>query len=187
MKTEIICITDRSGSMGTIRADANGGWDTFLSEQRAVPGEARVTQVMFDNEIETQYTAKPLADAPPLNLQPRGSTALFDAIGRTLNEQGKRIKDEGWAELVVVVIITDGGENSSREYRQDQIKPMIEHAQANGWKFVFLAANQDAFAAGASYGISAAHTATFQANSVGTQQAYGTMSASVRSMRSGGN
>jgi len=183
MKTEIIVITDRSGSMSSIREDANGGFDNFIKEQKEVAGEARVSMVMFDGSIETPYTAKPLSEVPPLNLTPRGNTALMDAIGQSLNTHGKRIKDEAWADLVIVIIITDGGENASREYTQPQIKTMIQHAEGNGWKFIFLAANQDAFSVGGGYGISAAHTANFTASAAGTQAAYATMSASTRSLR----
>lgn len=184
MKTEIIVVTDRSGSMASIRKDANGGFSSFIEEQRTVEGEARVTQIMFDDKIETQYEAKPLADVPPLDLTPRGSTALLDAIGSALNVQGERIHDEKWAELVIVVIITDGGENASREYKADQIKSMIEHAEKNGWKFVFLAANQDAFQVGAQYGIGAQFTSNFDATAKGTRMAYATASASVANLRS---
>lgn len=184
MKTEILVITDRSGSMSSIREDANGGFDNFIKEQKEVPGEARVSMVMFDDKVETFYSAKPLSEVPPLNLLPRGSTALLDAIGQTLNVHGKRIKDEGWAELVIVIIITDGGENASKEYTQAQIKTMIQHAESTGWKFVFLAANQDAFSVGAGYGISAVHTQNFAATSKGTQQAYASASASTRTLRS---
>jgi hypothetical protein len=185
MKTEIICITDRSGSMYKIRTDANGGFDKFIEDQKKIPGECRVSQVMFDNEITAPYTGIPLADVPPLDLQPRGATALHDAIGRTLNTHGRRIKDEAWAELVIVVIITDGHENASVEYSQHQIKNMIKHAEGNGWKFVFLAANQDAFATGAGMGISGQHTRSFVADKVGTQSAYADTSAMVGSLRAG--
>jgi uncharacterized protein YegL len=188
MNTEIIVITDRSGSMASIREDANGGFDQFIREQKEVPGACRVTQIMFDNVVETQYTAKPLAEVPPLDLQPRGSTALLDAIGQALNVQGARIAADKWAQLVVVTIITDGGENASKEYTREQIKTMIEHAEKNGWKFVFLAANQDGFAVGQSYGIgthSGIAGQTFAANSVGTQAAYASTSSITRDLRSG--
>jgi len=184
VKTEIIVVTDRSGSMASIREDANGGFASFIEEQKKVEGEARVTQIMFDDRIETQYEAKPLSEVPPLNLEPRGTTALLDAIGSALNVQGKRIHDEGWADLVIVTIITDGGENASKEYTAEQIKAMIQHAEKHNWKFVFLAANQDAFQTGAQYGINPQFTRNFAANSVGTMTAYQDMSTSVASLRS---
>lgn len=183
MKTEIIAIIDRSGSMQNIAADAIGGFNTFLADQKTVPGEARMTLALFDDKFEYVYAGAPLASAEPLTdktFVPRGGTALLDAIGRTLNEQDSRIKGDNWAEKVIVCILTDGGENQSREYKHDQIQTMVKHAEQHGWSFVFLAANQDAFAAGASYGISAAHTMSFAANKGGTQSAYASMSATTR-------
>lgn len=188
MKCEIICITDRSGSMSGIKADVIGGFNSFLADQKTVPGEARMTFAQFDGEYELVYEAKPLSEAPELTsatFTPRGSTALMDAIGQTMNVQGARIAKENWADKVIVCIITDGGENTSREFTQPQIKTMIEHAQKNEWSFIFLAANQDAFAVGAGYGISGATTANFAASAAGTAQAYASTSSMTRSIRSG--
>lgn len=190
MNTEIIVILDRSGSMGSIAAEAIAGYNMFLEEQRLVPGQARVTRVQFDNLYQIDHQAIPLASSQPLDRRtfvPRGMTALNDAIGRTLEEQGRRIAQEGWAEKAVVCILTDGAENASREYTAPRIKQMIEHAQNNaGWVFVFLAANQDAFVTGAGYGIAAATTANFAANAAGTQSAYQTISAHVTRARTTG-
>ena len=188
MKTEIIAITDRSGSMASIMNDVIGGYNTFLKEQKEQPGEARMTYTQFDSEYEVVYSGKPLSDAPPLThatFVPRGSTALFDAIGRTLNEQGARIAAEKWAELVIVCIITDGGENASREFKSERIKEMTAHAEANGWKFIFLAANQDAFAAARNIGISSQFVGGYAANAAGTQAAYSSTSATASVLRSG--
>ena len=187
MKTEIIAIIDRSGSMGSIVDDAIGGFNAFLADQKTVPGEARMTLALFDDKFEYVYAGALIADAQPLThatFVPRGMTALLDAIGRTMNEQGARIKTQAWAEKVIVCILTDGGENSSREFKAARIKEMVTHAEANGWSFVFLAANQDAFSTGAGLGISGAHTANFAANSAGTQSAYASMSNTTRSLRS---
>jgi Mg-chelatase subunit ChlD len=187
MKAEIICIADRSGSMQSIRNDVIGGFNSFLKDQQSVPGEARMTYTQFDAEHEVVYQGKPLSEAPQLDdktFVPRGSTALLDAIGMTMNTQGKRIAEEKWADKVIVCIITDGGENASKEYKLDQIKSMIEHAQKNEWSFIFLAANQDAFAVGSTMGISAATTMNFSANAAGTAQAYASTSAMTRSLRS---
>jgi Mg-chelatase subunit ChlD len=187
MKTEIIAIIDRSGSMQTIVNDAIGGFNTFLADQKTVPGEARMTTVLFDHEYTLLGAGKPLSEASPLTTAtfvPRGNTALLDAIGRTLNDQGARIAADKWADKVIVCILTDGGENASREFTQPKVKEMIQHAEAHGWSFVFLAANQDAFATGAMYGINAANTFAFQANAAGTQAAYTSMSTATRSLRS---
>ena len=188
MKTEILVITDRSGSMATIARDVIGGYNTFIEEQRAVPGEAKVTFAQFDTEYQVVYAGKPLADVPKLDdktFVPRGGTALLDAIGRTLNDQAARIASEKWADLVIVCVLTDGEENSSREYKLDRIREMTKHAEANGWKFVYLAANQDAFAAAQHLGIQGAMSANFAASAAGTAGAYSATSASVRGLRTG--
>lgn len=185
MKTELIIVTDRSGSMQSIRADCIGGFEKFIADQKKVEGECRVTSLMFDHAIEYDYVARPLSEVSTLKLEPRGSTALFDALGSVLNDQGARITKEKWAELVIVVVITDGGENASREYRQPQIKTMIEHAEKNGWNFIFLAANQDGFANAASYGMSNVQGKTFSANSAGTVSAYHSASVDTVQLRSG--
>lgn len=187
-RTEILTITDRSGSMESIRNDVIGGFNRFVAEQQREPGEARLTYCQFDTLYEVVYSACPLSAVPKLTEEtfvPRGSTALYDAIGRTLNEQGARIKAEGWAELVIVQIITDGAENASHEYSAEQVKAMIEHAEKHGWVFLFLAANQDAFATGRTLGISAGTTASYSADAIGTKHAYGATSAMTSSLRSG--
>jgi Mg-chelatase subunit ChlD len=186
--TEILVITDRSGSMGSIVRDVIGGYNRFLAEQKAQPGEAKLTYAQFDNEYELVHEGLPLAKAPKLTAAtfvPRGGTALYDAIGRTLNAQGERIKREAWAEMVVVCIITDGGENSSRECSREQVAAMVKHAEAHGWKFIFLAANQDAFASARAIGSSAQFAGNFKANAAGTMQAYASSSATLSSLRSG--
>lgn len=183
MKTEILVITDRSGSMAPIAPDVIGGYNQFLKEQREVPGEARVTFTQFDHEYAIVYQAKVLADAPNLDAgtyMPRGSTALNDAMGRTLNEQGARIASEKWADLVVVCVITDGGENASREYTGPKVAEMVKHAEANGWKFVYLAAGQAAMATAANLGIAAQG---FAASAAGTAGAYAATSSTLRSLR----
>jgi uncharacterized protein with GYD domain len=188
MNTEILVITDRSGSMATTAKDVIGGYNTFIKEQREVPGEARVTFTQFDDVYEVVYAGKPLADVPVLDRKtfvPRGSTALLDAIGRTLNDQGSRIASEKWAELVIVCILTDGGENASREYTAERVKAMSEHAEKNGWKFVYLGANQNSFDVVQGLGMKGAVTANYVANAAGTQAAYNMTSSSVRSMRTG--
>lgn len=187
MKTEIIAIIDRSGSMASIVADAIGGFNTFLADQQTVDGEGRMTLVLFDDKFVLGYQAQPLDQAPQLDTRsfvPRGATALLDAIGRTINEQGARIEAEAWADKVVVCILTDGEENMSREYSPALVKQLVHEQEAKGWSFVFLAANQDAFATGMMYGFNAAHTMNFAATAGGTQAAYADMSNVTRSLRS---
>lgn len=184
-KTEIIVILDRSGSMQSIASDVIGGFNSFVDEQQAQPGKARLTLVQFDGKYQLDYEGVKLRKVPPLEFNPRGMTALFDAVGRTIKEQEKRIEEEKWAELVIVNIITDGAENSSREYSKEAIKAMITKAEAAGWKFIFMAANQDAFSAASNYGISGGLVGNFDATSKGTAQAYRSTSNTMSSLRAG--
>ena len=188
MKTEILAVLDRSGSMATIAADAIGGYNTFLKDQQSVDGEARITVALFDDQYDLLYAATPLAEAQPLTTQtfvPRGGTALMDAIGRTLQVEGARIEAEGWAEKVIVCITTDGGENQSKEFTAPMVRDLVTAAEAKGWVFVFLAANQDAFATAKFYGMCGAHAQTFAATGAGVGQAYASISNVTRSLRTG--
>jgi hypothetical protein len=184
MNTEIITIVDRSGSMQSLKSDVDGAFDAFVADQRQLPGDARLTLAQFDSEIEIVYVAKPLTDVPAMNLEPRGATALLDAIGTTLNVQGQRIKDEAWAEMVIVVVATDGHENASREFSREAIVGMVKHAEASGWKFVYLASNQDAFKAARDIGSSAQYSMSHAASGRGTRESYSYASETVRRLRS---
>ncbi len=181
--TEIVCILDRSGSMESIRTDAIGGFNAFLAAQQQLPGDARLTLVLFDHEYDRVLDAVPLAEVKPLTEEtyvPRGTTALLDAVGRTLDDVGARLAATPEAERpgkVLVCILTDGLENASRDYTRDRVKGMIEHQQQKyGWEFQFLAANQDAFAAAGSIGIAAADAAAFVADAAGTHAAFARVS-----------
>lgn len=157
--TDITMVVDRSGSMGAIRTDAEGGINSFIEQQKLEPGEALLTLVQFNTQYEFIHSGTPIKLVPSYKLEPDGSTALLDAVGRAVNETGARLAamDETQRPgLVVFVIVTDGQENSSREFSRAQIRQMIEHQQsAYRWQFTFLAANQDAFSEGASLGIAA--------------------------------
>lgn len=187
MNTEIISILDRSGSMSSIWLEATNGLQTFLTDQASVPGEARASLIVFDNIVDIVYAGKNLADGVPTfykgNYGPRGMTAMRDAIGVTLEREGERIAAERWADKVIVCILTDGGENASRRYSVSKIKEMVGHAQAHGWEFIFLAANQDAVVAGAQYGFKAERSINFAATGAGASAAYQTMSATTRALR----
>ncbi len=190
--TDITIILDRSGSMHSIRTDTIGGFNRFLSDQQAAPGEASITLNQFDHEFQRVLTAAPIQSALPLThatFVPRGNTALLDAIGRSITETGKRLSaiNEGQRPgKVAVVIITDGMENASREYTRERINQMISHQRdAYQWEFVFLAANQDAIAVGQSLGVKAANSMTYAANSAGTCAAFAATSDNLRAMRSG--
>jgi uncharacterized protein YegL len=188
--TEIVCIIDKSGSMSEVRNDAIGGFNMCLEEQQSVPGDATLTLVLFDTEYSMVHQNKPLSKVPPLtkrSYSPGGMTALLDAIGKTIHTIGQRLSDlpeEERPSKVIVAILTDGEENSSREYNLTQVKEMIQHQkEIYSWEFVFLGANQDTFAEAAKLGIDAKDTVEFAANSAGITRAYTQMSNITMSYR----
>lgn len=163
--TDITLVIDRSGSMAAIRDDAEGGVNTFVQEQKQQAGEALLTLVQFDTEYEFVHQGIPIKNAPAYKLVPRGSTALLDAVGRAINETGDRLAKMAEPDrpgLVIFVIVTDGQENSSREFSKAQIKDMISQQQTQfSWQFTFLGANQDAFAEARGMGIDASGVANY--------------------------
>lgn len=188
--SEIICIIDRSGSMDHIKNDAIGGFNTFLEEQKKLPGEATLTYIQFDTEYEVVHENKTLRDVQPINDSiyiPRGSTALLDAIGKTIDATGRRLAntpEENRPEKVIVAILTDGEENSSRQYNLSKIKEMIKHQKEKySWEFIFLGANQDAFAEAVKIGIDTKDTLNFNATGIGVKTAYSGMSNIIRQYR----
>jgi len=168
--TDITFVIDRSGSMQEIRSDAEGCVNTFIREQARQPGEALLTLVQFDDEPEFVHRGVPVKQVRDYKLVPRGSTALLDAVGQAINETGSRLAKMPEADrpgLVIFVIVTDGEENSSKEFSKARVKAMIDRQQQKyNWHFTFLGADQDAFAEAGGMGIAAAGTANFAKNKV---------------------
>ncbi len=188
--TDITIILDRSGSMETVRADTIGGFNAFLAEQKAVPGAATLSLVQFDNEYETVHSVTRIQDVPELTAQtfvPRGSTALLDAIGRTVIATGARLAALPEADRpgkVLLVIMTDGQENASAEFTRPQIFDMITHQREKyQWQIAFIGANQDAIATGKSYGIPASNSANYAHTGDGTRAIMAEFSASTTRYR----
>ena len=177
---EIILIADRSGSMSSIREDAQGGINEFVREQQK-QGNANFTLVEFDTEIDAVYKQTDIKNVADYQLLPRGGTALYDAIGFTL-ANADNIKTTG---KKICVIVTDGGENASREWEQKNVFDRIESLKEKGWDFLFLAANQDAMATGMGLGISYGETVTFGYDSQGTKDAYAVASTYTSNLRGG--
>jgi len=191
--TEIVVILDRSGSMYSIRDDTIGSFNSFLEDQIKEPGFANFTLVQFDDKYEVVCSGKNIKDVFPLTRTayvPRGSTALLDAIGRTINEVGARLS--GMTEVdrpgkVICTIITDGQENSSVEFTRSAILNMITHQrEAYKWEFIFLSADENGIQDAHSLGISLNNTALFGANSHGISSANYAASQAISSYRSCG-
>jgi len=175
--TKLELIVDRSGSMQPLHAATVQGLNQFLVEQRTLPHAGSMTMrlTVFDDTITTCWNegtslVNPHCIVTPAMVQPRGQTALLDAIGSTL-------VDTPLAPPRVVCIVTDGCENSSRRFRRQQVNELITVRQNAGWTFIFLAANQDAIAEGATLGIGAGNCSTFAANAEGIAGGFGSASA----------
>jgi len=155
--THLYFLLDRSGSMQSIKTDTEGGFAAFIEEQRSAPGECRVTLAQFDDRYEVVYAGRPLADVPALELQPRGSTALLDSMGRLITEAGLEqaaLPEDQRPGTVVVAVMTDGHENASREWDHPAIKALVEQQSDQwAWQFLYLGADQDAIEVGASIGV----------------------------------
>lgn len=164
-RRHLIVILDRSGSMSRVREDTEGGLNALLDEQRKTPGVTTVTLVQFDDEIETVYTGRPLDEVPEFTFQPRGMTALLDAVGTTVWQEGQRIATLPPAEQpseVTLVILTDGKDNRSKRFNPGLVRYLVDGAREHqGWTVVFLGANQDAFEVGGSLGVPEATTLGF--------------------------
>lgn len=161
----IVIVLDRSGSMISVKEDTEGGLAAFLDTQGQVAGRTTVSLCQFDDKYEVVFEARDLSQVPQFSLEPRGMTALLDAVGRTITTLGRQLaalpEDERPGE-VIVVILTDGAENASREYSLPLVREMINHQQETyGWRFLFLGADQDAITVGGGMGIGREQTLSY--------------------------
>ena len=187
---ELVFILDRSGSMGGLESDTIGGYNSMLSKQKKEKtGKVSVTTVLFDDQYELLYNQVPIEKVSPMTEEEyyvRGSTALLDAIGKTVmqvkaNQDKKEIKDK-----VLFVIITDGMENASREYRAEQIKKLIEERkEKDNWEFLFLGANIDAIGAAKDIGIDSSRAVRFKSDKKGTAKNYEVLNEAIKEIRGG--
>lgn len=188
--TDITLILDRSGSMASIMKGTLEGINGFIAEQKTAPGEATLSLIQFDDQYEVNYLRKNMALVQPLgnkDYTPRGTTALLDAIGKTINTLGEtysKMAEVDRPSRVIVVIQTDGFENASKEFSKAKINEMIT-TQRNDWKwdFIFLGANQDAFNTAADLGIASCNTMTYSADHHGSHDTYASASGIIRDAR----
>ena len=192
--THISIILDRTGSMETIRDDTIGGFNTFLKQQKAEPGEATLTLVQFDTQdpYEVLHRFKPIAEIHEMNREtfvPRAATPLLDAIGRGINDLEKsltEIEKNERPSRVIMVIITDGQENSSVEFRRNQIEKMIKEKQEKSdWQFAFLSADLAAINDALASGFGADSTMAYDKTAKGTALAWVSASERIAAYRSG--
>ena len=190
-RTHIICILDSSGSMSSIMSDSIGGFNSFLKEQRELPDDATITVALFDSNRNYQLVydnvdIKKTKDLTSKVWYPRGLTALYDAIGKTINADKAKLARLG-AEApakVLVCVVTDGLENDSVEYKVSDIKKLIKDCEKDDWNFIYLAANQDAFDVGRGFGISYANTHNYVASAAGVVNMSATLDGATTMYRS---
>lgn len=184
--TALLLVVDRSGSMQSIKTDMEGGLKTLLDEQVAQPGLLTVDLYTFDTQVERVCSIADPATVP-LVIEPRGSTALYDAVGIAVTEFGRTLEampEHARPETVQVIVVTDGHENASVEYKASAIKELVttqkEHYQ---WDFVFLGANQDAVLSGVDLGFDAGSSMSFMPGAAGVDASAKSMSRYMSDVR----
>ncbi len=183
--TEVVFVLDRSGSMGSIVDDTIGGFNSVLKQQQEINSQAYITTCLFDDRIEWLHDHLDLQDVKPIDEEDyyvRGCTALYDAIGLTIGKIKNIVKHNNSGK-VVFIIITDGRENASKEYGGKKIKKLIEQCKEEGWEFLFLGANIDAFETAESIGINRNRAANWVCDSQGMDLSMKSVSNAVRDMR----
>ena len=192
--TEMVFILDKSGSMSHLTDDTIGGFNTMIEQQKAEPGEALVSTVLFSVGETVIHDRVKLSNVPPMTkneYQAYGGTALLDAIGRAIKHIGnvhRHSAPEDVPERTLFVITTDGEENSSCQYSGPEIKRMIEHEREKyGWEFLFIGANIDAITAAESIGISRARSANYHADMRGTRAVFASVGRAMFDTRMSGS
>ena len=190
--TELVFILDKSGSMAGLEKDTIGGFNALVEKQRNLPGDVRVTTVLFNQAYELHHDRISLEGISPLtetDYEVGGMTALLDAIGSTIqkisNAQQRTLEKER-ADKVMFVITTDGMENASCEYDYKKIREMIAAQKAHSnWEFIFLGANIDAVATALEFGVQEEFAVEYHADAEGTQLNYKVLNEAVTSFRTG--
>lgn len=183
MRTLVGVVLDRSGSMSTVLKDTIGGFNSFVEVQRSENHDQVYVITQFDSEYEVIQNGVDLDDVIVLNTKnfvPRGATALLDAMGRTIHAMDSVMANDKTIKQALMLILTDGGENASREFTRDQVFSLIEERRKLGnWDFNFLGANQDAIAIGGTLCIQPANCMQYAATPDGTTLAFDNITRSV--------
>lgn len=184
-KTALALVMDRSGSMSGIAGDMEVAIGKLLRDQD-IPGmSCDVSLYRFDDEYEVVFENRPIKDVPPIKLEPRNSTALYDALGRTIDRLGRHLAslpESSRPGAVVIIVITDGMENASKEYTQDRVRKMIQTQERDyAWRFVYLGSEAAGVLEGAQLGM---QVAQYTASSHGTKGMGQHVNSALRNYRS---
>lgn len=189
MTKDVVFILDRSGSMSGLESDTIGGFNGLIKQQKQIEGKVYVTTILFDDSFEVLHDRVPLEEVRPLTEKEyytRGTTALLDAIGKTIQKLSNQHKAFGKEKPddVLMVITTDGQENASRKYDHEVIQTLIHTYQNEvGWTFLFLGANIDAIMTASSIGISADRTVNYHADQKGVKTNFKNLNQAVGEFR----
>ncbi|HWO78697.1 MAG TPA: vWA domain-containing protein [Bacillus sp. (in: firmicutes)] len=187
--TEIIFLLDRSGSMAGLESDTIAGFNSFIKRQCELKGGTILTTVLFDDQYEVLWDGIQANQAVLTEKEyyTRGSTALLDAVGKTIIDVGHRLsqtKEEQRPGKVIFVITTDGYENASREFTFTKVSELIRHQQEKyNWEFIFLGANMDAAKEADRFGISPEDAFNFEASNEGVESMYSVVCEAVMERR----
>lgn len=188
-KTLVAALIDRSGSMYSIKTDTEGGYNQFIQDQLALDGELRVTLSEFDQDYRNVYTNLPGESVEPYVLRTGGTTALLDGMGKLITDTGillAAMTEDERPGKVIVVILTDGMENASREWTKPAIVDLVtQQTEQYGWEFIFLGANIDAVSVAVDLGMNAGGAMTYGANSKGVSATFDALSTYTTATRSG--
>lgn len=195
-KVLIVTLLDRSGSMSSIQNDMIGGFNNFMNEQREDDLRQNITTYCslyrFDDVYERVFSNTPITNGDVVrlsqdNFQPRGSTALVDSMCKCIDEVGRELAAMSPTQRpskVVFITITDGEENSSKEFTYQVLSDKIKHQRdVYNWQFVYLGANQDAFSVGNTLSVNKCATANFSANAAGVKTAFRSVSMGMSSYK----
>lgn len=190
---QIICILDRSGSMSNLAADTIGGYNSFIEQQKTKAGTAEVTTVLFDDQYEKISDATDINAVPELTSEQyyaRGTTALLDAVGRTITETLSRLESKKICPAkrrVLVMIMTDGYENASKEFTKAKVKALVEATTKDyDWNYIFIGANIDAASEAGGIGIDRKHAANYKPTSEGVKESFAIMREAADEVRERG-
>jgi uncharacterized protein YegL len=187
---EMVFILDRSGSMSGLESDTIGGFNSMIEKQKLLPGEALISTVLFDDAFEVIHNRKLISEVELMTKEQyfvRGTTALLDAIGRSIAKivsVHRRLKEDEKPEKTIFVITTDGMENASQEFGYQKIKEMIEYQkEKHHWEFIFLGANIDAVKTARSFGINQDRAVNYHSDKEGTEVNYRVISETISELR----
>lgn len=189
--THIVFLIDRSGSMSFIKQDMEGGIKEFLEKQKELPGECTVTAAQFNVKYDILHKLKPIQEVQDILISPIGGTALIDSMVRLIKEVGvelNELPEDQRPEKVLFITITDGEENSSREFTNQQLKEIVTEQEIKyNWQFTYLGANQDSFGVSREFGLANIKAMNYTADSAGIKSVFNKLSdASTRFRGAGG-